>query len=405
MSKINKPSEQCKSHSLSINSDSESCRQGKLAFVDNRHSVQLQQSMIKAVQRQVIQQPLSREGYNDPESNATWETENIGGSEVGIEMTAYLAINHIAGDPPGSGALKEICSVLPTDPTLPNQYKYVKGHLLNDNVGGPGRGFNLFPITADANDKHESAIEATVKDWVNVKKQLVKYHVKVNHGGLQEFNPPIPSSKYIESTLTCTADILNPEDRSSSINHVSATIHSKYDATPQVTDINEDQNIYANQTYPELTPFLSSRVHEKSFEELWATLGPQERAEYTRVMQQSYYEIQRLLQIYKAIPKQPVTMDGLYTMAAKIMKSSGLLEYLSQPINDHEESNYYEIIKKPMNMSTIRRKYQTNMYSSLSEMEMDIILCLDNCILYHGPDSMLSNLAKHAKAMFIKKIR
>lgn len=41
--------------------------------------------------------------------------------------------------------------------------QYIKGHLLNDNLGGPARTENLFPITMQANSDHISWVEKYVK--------------------------------------------------------------------------------------------------------------------------------------------------------------------------------------------------------------------------------------------------
>jgi hypothetical protein len=44
---------------------------------------------------------------------------------------------------------------------------YIQGHLLNNNLGGEGRRFNLSPITNSANQTHLHSIEQTIKDLVN----------------------------------------------------------------------------------------------------------------------------------------------------------------------------------------------------------------------------------------------
>jgi hypothetical protein len=61
----------------------------------------------------------------------------------------------------------------------PNDSKYVRGYLLNDNLGGLGTPNNLFPITATANGLHERSIESTVKDWVNVQNKWAVYTVSI----------------------------------------------------------------------------------------------------------------------------------------------------------------------------------------------------------------------------------
>ncbi len=59
---------------------------------------------------------------------------------------------------------------------------YVQGHLLNENLGGPGRRFNLTPINKKANADHLSKIERTVKKAVNTDKKIMSYTVDVVYG-------------------------------------------------------------------------------------------------------------------------------------------------------------------------------------------------------------------------------
>ncbi len=59
---------------------------------------------------------------------------------------------------------------------------YIRGHLLNDNVGGPGNTWaNLTPLTRSANSNHESSFEKPVKDAVAANK-IISLNVKANYG-------------------------------------------------------------------------------------------------------------------------------------------------------------------------------------------------------------------------------
>lgn len=58
----------------------------------------------------------------------------------------------------------------------------VQGHLLNDNVGGPGNNMkNLTPITRSANTTHEKQIEKEVKYLVLNNKAIVEYYVEADY--------------------------------------------------------------------------------------------------------------------------------------------------------------------------------------------------------------------------------
>lgn len=65
---------------------------------------------------------------------------------------------------------------------------YVQGHLLNDNLGGPGRAYNLTPITGvafggaeNANRRHLDSVEQFIKPQVE-KGEVVRYKVTVLYG-------------------------------------------------------------------------------------------------------------------------------------------------------------------------------------------------------------------------------
>lgn len=44
---------------------------------------------------------------------------------------------------------------------------YMRGHLLNHNLGGPGSWNNLTPLSREGNHQHESQVESVVKAAVN----------------------------------------------------------------------------------------------------------------------------------------------------------------------------------------------------------------------------------------------
>ncbi|MFT6501430.1 MAG: hypothetical protein ACJASQ_001542 [Crocinitomicaceae bacterium] len=62
--------------------------------------------------------------------------------------------------------LDAIMATLPTDPTHSNKKKFVKGHLLNDNLGGMANKDNLYPITAQANSDHKTKVENKIKTYI-----------------------------------------------------------------------------------------------------------------------------------------------------------------------------------------------------------------------------------------------
>lgn len=135
---------------------------------------------------------------------------------VGQYMTAeYLSPNHPKGSPPGSSEQVDLFSVLPTSDKVRNEKGpnvYIRGHLLNDNVGGPGLEKNLYPITRQANSDHSQRIENDLKRLVNIEGYIVYYEVEVGNDSVKRIDDPefkknqtdrTESLYHVDSTLTC----------------------------------------------------------------------------------------------------------------------------------------------------------------------------------------------------------
>ncbi|MCP3902777.1 MAG: DUF4157 domain-containing protein [Planctomycetes bacterium] len=60
---------------------------------------------------------------------------------------------------------------------------YVQGHLLNHNVHGPGKRFNMTPITYKANAEHKVGIEKKIKELVLDEAKVVYYRVTAKYDG------------------------------------------------------------------------------------------------------------------------------------------------------------------------------------------------------------------------------
>jgi hypothetical protein len=112
-------------------------------------------------------------------------------------------------------------NILPTDPKSPNDQKYVKGHLLNDNLGGPGTDVNLYPITAEANKVHENQVESLLKQWVNQEGFWVYYKVTVD-----EKNVDLAGKK-VTADFICEANKLDADGKRAKSGAFKTSIHSQ----------------------------------------------------------------------------------------------------------------------------------------------------------------------------------
>jgi hypothetical protein len=82
-----------------------------------------------------------------------------------------------------------------------NASYYIRGHLINDNLGGPGMWSNMTALSRTGNHKHEELAESAVKAAFDAG-AVVRY--KVTASGNQGAQPPTPADK---SKFTRIADI------------------------------------------------------------------------------------------------------------------------------------------------------------------------------------------------------
>jgi hypothetical protein len=155
------------------------------------------------------------------------ETGSVGGSTVGLAMTADpLGPDHPLGSQ--AGGQDTLMNQLPTDPAAfpATTDRFVRGHLLNYDLGGLGKDFNLYPITGQANVDHVNFIESSVKSWVNDEKFWVRYKVNVLSSG--QLVPLKGGLNAVESVLEAEASILNA--KLSPVQTKRVRIASRYDS-------------------------------------------------------------------------------------------------------------------------------------------------------------------------------
>jgi len=142
----------------------------------------------------------------------TRKTGSLAGDTVGLEMTIdWLGPGQPVGTPPESGVQDTLMNLLITNPSESSERKYIRGHLLNEHLGGRGNAENLFPITGNANSQHLHSTEKKVKGWVEqaknkVPKRWVYYEVKVRDVDYKlDLKKPKSYENYVNSSLACRA--------------------------------------------------------------------------------------------------------------------------------------------------------------------------------------------------------
>jgi hypothetical protein len=140
------------------------------------------------------------------ETKITRKIGSLAGDAVGLEMQAdWLGSNAPPGTPPQTNAHVNLMNLLVTDPYQKSPDKYIRGHLLNEHLGGLGEGNNMFPITGNANSKHLHSTESKIKGWVKKPKRWVLYEVKVQGVSSKLDAGPKSPDNYVNCQFVCHA--------------------------------------------------------------------------------------------------------------------------------------------------------------------------------------------------------
>ncbi|MCF6440868.1 DNA/RNA non-specific endonuclease [Pseudoalteromonas luteoviolacea] len=117
-----------------------------------------------------------------------------------------------------------------------NEKGWIRGHLLNDNLGGSALKFNLYPITGSANKEHHSRVESHVKNLVEAG-YIVEYKVEVvptvPAPHQKETAPGYKSGAAPKANLLCSVKVLSDTSTDTASSYhpegsFSVTITSEY---------------------------------------------------------------------------------------------------------------------------------------------------------------------------------
>lgn len=106
------------------------------------------------------------------------------------------------------------------------------------------------------------------------------------------------------------------------------------------------------------------------------------------------------MQVNETLPLSNVTAN-LPDFASKCMPLiRNLLDdpcgwVFAEPVNPAELGlpDYFDIIKKPMDLSLVKKKLEDKVYHDIGEFKADVLLVFQNAILYNGEDSEVGEIA------------
>lgn len=137
-------------------------------------------------------------------AKATFEDESIIQTKVdhsgsGQKNTRALPLTHLSGNTKGSSPSQDPpgwdhAVALDTKPDGTSRNQWVRGHLLNDNLHGPGTSVNLVPITQKMNRSMETKVEGPAKAAIRDKDAKLYYKAEAKF-----WSAPDPVGKFPQS--------------------------------------------------------------------------------------------------------------------------------------------------------------------------------------------------------------
>jgi phage-related protein len=142
-----------------------------------------------------------------PRTVVTLGPTPVYGGEVGWKMTAFpLSINPPAEG--GSAPYEESRLWLGVNV---RRMAYIRGHLLNHHLFGPGKNENLVPIARDLNSQMSTAVEEPLKQKVLQERKIARYEVAVNFPASPRTDRVVPAENFLPRNLTIKAEIVEPK--------------------------------------------------------------------------------------------------------------------------------------------------------------------------------------------------
>lgn len=196
----------------------------------------------------------------------------------GAKNVQALPLTYLSGNTRGSGPGREPpgwdhAVKLDTRADGTSASTWVRGHLLNDNLHGPGTDWNLVPITKDMNSKMEADVESPAKSAIRERGKLYFYRAEVTF-----WSDPAPVGHFPKSIdVTWGTARRDPKDKKTFVEGkanptVSIDMKTKPDATatgyvPSINGGSATQLERAIRPHGRVTAYFVSDVLLADFED------------------------------------------------------------------------------------------------------------------------------------------
>jgi len=131
--------------------------------------------------------------------------------------------------------------------------------------------------------------------------------------------------------------------------------------------------------------------------------GPKPQEDHTLINCFSIDQIEtHIASLSKGIQLPPAKLKTKCLEVLKVLQAHQHGWVFNSPVDPVELGlpDYFEVIKKPMDLGTIRKKLENGVYHSLTEFEDHVHLTFDNAMAYNPQGSVVYNMAEEMKQKF-----
>jgi E1A/CREB-binding protein len=131
--------------------------------------------------------------------------------------------------------------------------------------------------------------------------------------------------------------------------------------------------------------------------------GPKPQEDHTLINCFSVEQIEtHIASLNKGLQLQPLKLKTKCLDVLKVLQGHQHGWVFNSPVDPVELGlpDYFEVIKKPMDLGTVRKKLENGCYHSLEDFERHVHVTFDNAMAYNPEGSVVYNMAKEMKVKF-----
>lgn len=131
--------------------------------------------------------------------------------------------------------------------------------------------------------------------------------------------------------------------------------------------------------------------------------GPKPQEDHTLINCFSVEQIESHIEsLNNGLQLPPAKLKSKCLEVLRLLQSHQHAWVFNTPVDPVELGlpDYFEVIKKPMDLGTIRKKLENGVYQKIEEFESHVLLTFENAMLYNPEGSVVYNMAKEMKDKF-----